>query len=305
MLKRRLSAHAVIERHRTIHLPVNKTSFPCHVRIAAWWRHPGPRIRHAARYRFRRLPPTAQHLDFRRPSRHRRLPRRTPARLPARARLRIPVPGRRHRRRLAAEEVLVLETEPQRRGAEAAAQGAQGLPGDLHPRQPRRGGAPVLRAGLRRRRHPPRGRALHRRRQAPLGAARRRVRRRDPVREVAGLRRRQSVHDDPGAEPRLQLGAAPAGPALLVAVAIPEAQGEKRGQLHQPVRSHTRRRGASARFRRRGLRPHPQTGSADDRRHPVRQQRRLGGKPVGAGGAPGRTAGSAALDGAERCRSHR
>jgi metallophosphoesterase superfamily enzyme len=39
---------------------------------------------------------------------------------------RVPLPGRRHHRRLAAAQALVLAAGPQRRGAEAAAQGAQG-----------------------------------------------------------------------------------------------------------------------------------------------------------------------------------
>ena len=48
------------------------------------------------------------------------------------------LPGRRHHRRLAAEARLVLAAGAQRRGAEAAAQGAQGHARHLRPGQPRR-----------------------------------------------------------------------------------------------------------------------------------------------------------------------
>ena len=66
------------------------------------------------------------------------LPGRTAARLPARTRRRDDLPGRRHRRRLGAQVRLVLAAAAQRRGAEAAAQGAQGRAHHLRAGQSRR-----------------------------------------------------------------------------------------------------------------------------------------------------------------------
>ena len=61
-----------------------------------------------------------------------------------------PLPGRRHRRRLATAALVVLAAGAPRCGAEDPAQGPQGHQRHLHPRQPRRGGAPILPAHLRR-----------------------------------------------------------------------------------------------------------------------------------------------------------
>ena len=83
-----------------------------------------------------RLDPGAHGVDLRPAPGHARLPGAGLAGLPARGRVRAALPGRRHRRWLAAAPQLVLAAGPQRRGAEAAAQGAQGHPGDLRAGQP-------------------------------------------------------------------------------------------------------------------------------------------------------------------------
>ena len=95
--------------------------------------------------------PPSRDLHLRHPSRHARLPGRAAARLPEEQRVRQPLPGRRHRRRLAAEALVVLAAGAQRRGAEDPAQGAQGHQRHLRPRQPRRGRAAYCQLHLRRR----------------------------------------------------------------------------------------------------------------------------------------------------------
>ena len=54
--------------------------------------------------------------------------------------------------------------------------------------------------------------------------------------------------------------------AVLVAVAVPEAPGQERRQLHLRLRAVDGGRGAPARLRRRGLRAHPQGRGPRDRR---------------------------------------
>ncbi len=60
-----------------------------------------------------------------------------------------------------------------------------------------------------------------------------------------------------------------AGAALLVAVQVPEAEGQARGQLRRRLRERGGARGAQARRARRGLRPHPPRRAARHRRHPL------------------------------------
>ena len=123
--------------------------------------------------------------------------RRRAARVPALHRVGLPVPRRRHHRRLAAEAPLVLAPAAQRRRAEGAAQGAQGHAGRLRARQPRRGRAALRRRRFRRHRHPPRGDARHARGLAPARHARRPLRRRGDLREVAGAAGRPALHGHP------------------------------------------------------------------------------------------------------------
>ena len=121
------------------------------------------------------------------------------------------------------------------------------------------------------------------------------LRRRDPVRQVAGPRGRHAVRVHPAAEPPPQPPARPPGPAVLVAVGLPQAQGQEGAELRDRLRAGRGPRGAPARPPGRGLRPHPPRRDARDRRRPLLQRRRLGGKPHRAGGALRRPPGTGAL----------
>jgi hypothetical protein len=121
-----------------------------------------------------RLPhtPLAHGVDLRPPPGHTRAARRgacwtscAPCGFPC-TDCRDAVPGGRHHRRLAAAPQLVLAAGPQRRGAEAAAQGAQGHARDLRAGQPRRVCAQVPGPQLRRR-----GRGARRMHTPPTAAA--------------------------------------------------------------------------------------------------------------------------------------
>ena len=90
-------------------------------------------------------------LDFRCSLGDPRMQSRIPARFPAPYRIRIPLPRGRHRRRLEAQEVLVLGPEPQRRYPKDPPQGAEGDEGHLRPRQSRRDAARLHRPPIRRR----------------------------------------------------------------------------------------------------------------------------------------------------------
>ena len=76
--------------------------------------------------------------------------------------------------------------------------------------------------------------------------------------------------------------------ALLVAVAMGQAQGQERRQLHRRLRADPGRRGAASRRRRRDLRPHPLRHHPRRARHPLHELRRLGGKLHRAGRTRGR-----------------
>ena len=230
-------------------------------------------------------------LDLRPAPGHAGLPGAAAARLPAPCRMRHAVPGGRHHRRLAAAPPVVLAAGAQRRGAEAAAHGAQGHEGDLRARQPRRVRAALRAAQLRRRR---RGRRLdprNRRRPQAVGDPRRPVRRRDPVRALAGPCRRLGLRTHAAPEPAPELAARAPGPAVLEPVALPEAEGQARGQLRRRLRAGGRARGAQAWRAGRRLRPHPPCRAARHRRHPVCQRRRLGREPDRAGRTCRRPAG--------------
>ena len=129
--------------------------------------------------------PPPHDLPVRHPSRHARLPGRAAARFPEAERERAALPRGRHRRRLAAQALVVLAAGAQRRGAEDHAQGAQGHPRHLRPRQPRRGGAAILPAHLRRRAGRGRGDPRRRRRPQAAGDPRRPVRRHRALRALA------------------------------------------------------------------------------------------------------------------------
>ena len=79
-------------------------------------------------------------------------------------------------------------------------------------------------------------------------------------------------------QPRLQPGAAPARLSLLVAVAVAEAPGQGRGQGDRPLRGRAGRRGAAARLGRRGLRPYPPCRDAHRAGRDLHERRRLGGE---------------------------
>ena len=125
----------------------------------------------------------AVHLGY--APRDARLPGGGAAGIPPADRIGLPLPRRRHRRRLAAQAPLVLASVAQRRDPEAAAQGTQGHEGDLHSRaittRPRATSSASRSATSRSGRSDPR----HRGRAPVAGDARRSVRRRRPMREVA------------------------------------------------------------------------------------------------------------------------
>ena len=98
---------------------------------------------------------------------------------------------------------------------------------------------------------------------------------RDPGR--LGLHRRAARQHD------VQLGPPQARPALLVAVGLPQAQGQERGPVHRQLRGRGRERSAPPRRRRRGVRPHPSRRDPHHRRRALLQRRRLGGELHGAG----------------------
>ena len=66
--------------------------------------------------------------------------------------------------------------------------------------------------------------------------------------------------------------------ALLVAVAMGQAEGQERGQLYRRLRGSAGRRSAAPRRRRRDLRPHPLRHHPRRARHPLHELRRLGRK---------------------------
>ena len=217
--------------------------------------------------------------------------------------LRDAVPGRRHHRRLAAEAAVVLAAVAQRRGAEAAAQGAQGHAGDLRPRQPRRVRAPLRGAQLRR---CGRGGGVH-----PHLADGRGCGSRTATCSTASSSAPSGWPTWATGPTRLTLRvnrhlnslARAAGPALLEPVALPEAEGQARRQLCQG----TSRRPSRGRHAQRGMQGvvcghiHHAEIRSDIGRHPVLQRRRLGRKPDGAGRTRRRAAGNPGLVGPARC----
>ena len=69
----------------------------------------------------------------------------------------------------------------------------------------------------------------------------------DPAQPLAGAPGRRAVSAGAVAQPSLQPAAPPHGAALLVAVPVPEAQGQERRVLHHRLRGSAGRRGAPAR----------------------------------------------------------
>ena len=234
--------------------------------------------------------PLSRDLHLRLPPRHAGLPGARAARVPAPHGVRLPLSRRRHRRWLATQAALVLAPAAQRRRPESPPQGAQGDPGHLRAGQPRRGGARLRRDRLRRHCHSCRGRPRDPPRRASARDARRPVRRGRHLRPVARVAGRPPVHVHPEDEPALQCGPRAVGPALLVALAVPEAAREERGELHRLVRGGAGARSPQPGLRRRRMRSHSSRGNSPDRRHPVLQLRRLGGEPDGVGGGAGRDA---------------
>src|SRR5882757_4058845 len=91
--------------------------------------------------------------------------------------------------------------------------------------------------------------------------------------------------------------------ALLVVVAMGQAEGEERGELYRRVRADAGRRGAPPWRRRRDLRPHPHRHHPRRARHPLHELRRLGGELHRARRARGRPLRDHHLDrsGTPRC----
>ena len=142
---------------------------------------------------------------------------------------------------------LVLAAGAQRRGAEAAAQGAQGHAGrSTCPATTTSVRAQFMRHGVRRHR----GGATRRSTSTPTagaaGAARRPVRRRDaatPAGSPIWATWAYTLIAD--AQPLVQRAAHAPGLPLLVAVGLPQAQGQERGQLSSPTSRVVDRRGAA------------------------------------------------------------
>src|SRR5690606_16385621 len=134
------------------------------------------------------------------------------------------------------------------------------------------------------RQHPAgrRGRARDRRRPPPAGDPRRPVRRDHPLPPLAGLSRRFGLRADPDPQPLAQPLARALGLRLLVAVGLPQAQGQDGGELHQRLRGGHRPRVRQARPRRRGLRAHPPRRDPSGGRRGIHELRRLGGVLHGA-----------------------
>ena len=187
-------------------------------------------------------PPLPHPFHLRRPSRIKSGEGRLPDRFSAPPRSRDDLPGRRHRRRLASQAFLALAADPQRRGAEAAAPGAQGHQHHLHRRQPRRvpahvpgthfGGIVVA------------DRAIH------IGADGKRylVIHGDQFDTVVLNMRWLAYLGDRAYElailvNRLEPGCAAAGPALLVVLVLGQGEGEAGGELHRRVPGRAYRRG--------------------------------------------------------------
>ena len=177
---------------------------------------------------------------------------------------------------------------PQRRGAEAPAQGAQGRAHDLYPGQPRRVPARLLRHAFRRRRGGRKRAARRGRRTALSRHAWRQFRPRGAPRALARDARRPRVSVRAHPQHDVQRRPAPVRPALLVAVAMGQAQGQERRQLHRRVREHARDRGRPPCGRRRDLRPHPSRRDPRLRRRALHQLRRLGRELQRGGRASGR-----------------
>ena len=219
-------------------------------------------------------PPHDLHLRY--PSRHARLPGRTAARLPAPHRVRASLPGRRHRRRLAA--------------ASAAGSGRRATTTWCRRSCARRARAPtssISRATTTRprattasslRRHA--GRRTRRSTRPPTAAAPghpwRRVRRHRALRALARPPGRLGLH----AALRINTGFNRAPPQLGLPYwslsAYLKHKVKNAVQFIDNFEHAVAERGAPPRRRRRGVRPHPPGRDPHDRRRALLQRRRLG-----------------------------
>src|SRR5208282_4584854 len=125
----------------------------------------------------------------------------------------------------------------------------------------------------------------NRRRQAAFDPARRRIRRRGQICKVARPSRRRRLQRLPRAEPLVQPCAPKARLSLLVALGLSQEQGQERGRVRLELRDGGGARGATARCRRRGLRPYPQGRDARHRWRALLQRWRLGRELHGTRGA--------------------
>ena len=178
-------------------------------------------------------------LHLRRTSRHALLPGRSAPRLPQVPRRGDHLPRRRHHRLLAHPTRRHLAAGPQRRAAEAPAQGAQGDARRLHPGQPRRRHARLLRHAFRRHRDRAPGDPHHGRRAALPRHARRRIRRGRALCALARIPRRPRLRAGAVVELAAELRPPSARARLLVAVELSQAARQDGGQLHRRVREAT------------------------------------------------------------------
>ena len=174
-------------------------------------------VSHECFYHSQRAATLSQCVPLRHTSWNKRRALRFPCRFPTPYELSAPVPGRRHLRRLAAAQVLVLGRVPRRGAAADLAARPRRHRGDLHPGQPRRD-VPCLagsdcswRPGDRRHPVAAGSRARHRRGQASAGDARRRVRQRGALRKVPRIVGRRCVHRRTDVQPLVQRAAPTAG----------------------------------------------------------------------------------------------
>ena len=112
---------------------------------------------------------------------------------------------------------------------------------DLHSGQSRRIPARLLRHAFRRHRGDRRRHPRRRRRQELSGDPRRPVRRRDSPRALARAARQQCLRHRDLAQHLLQRDPPGVRADLLVAVAVGQAEGQERRQLHRRIREHARR----------------------------------------------------------------
>ena len=214
-------------------------------------------------------------LDQRRAPRNARVRGGLAARLPRPPPVRLPLPGRRHRRLLAAAPHALLAADPDRRRPHGVLEGARRHHRHLDSWQPRRVPAPLLRPAARQHHDHEGGDSPHRRRPPPSRPARGRVRRPERI-SRARLARRRGLRPDGAAQSVDQPDPAPAGMPLLEPVGLARGHAAVGAVVRRGVRGGRRARGSAAPGGRRRVRTHPPAGAAPGWLHPLLQLRRLG-----------------------------